>query len=136
MFSLKTVLFATTALAGFASAAPLLGGWAVVHTDAKVHARSPLVDAVVDADVAGLIHADAYIHARSPRVYAAVHTPVGGARLITERDACDSCGSIPGVFAHVNVQLDGILAAVRKCHSLDLYHSPTDLSDVNARCHR
>ena len=128
MFSLKTILFAATAaLAGVVSAVP-------VHTPGAANpdlvVRAPLPQGEGEARVYGgsdfirrspffWVHASANAsaktQARSPRIEGdAVAGDVAGDHFYTERDACNSCGSIPGIIAYVNVQLDGILAHVRK----------------------
>ena len=129
MFSLKTILFAATAaLSGVASAVPI----APAEADAYLNACAPSPHGTGGAG-GGYVYSGSDLLIRSPygpyssgsaATIVQARSPVilldtdagglAGAHLLTERDACNSCGSIPGILAYVNVQLDGILTHVRK----------------------
>ena len=92
MFSLKTILIvATAALAGIASAAPIVDVDAFANVPglseagaSDIHVRSPGLVAI-DVAVDGLLNVDADIHVRSPDlddVDAAADSKAGGRQLL------------------------------------------------------
>ena len=124
MFSLKTILFAAlAALAGVASAAPLVDAHAHADVDAVLRSlpeSRELVDVDAVADVLGLIDVDADITVRS--------LPESGSSLVAR---CDTCNSVPAILTPAIVKLDGILAQASKWPFLASGDFPTHLRDRN-----
>ena len=118
MFSLKTILFAATAaLAGVASAAPLV--------DAR-DGGSAGGSAGVSAGVRGGGRGGGRAHANVDAVLRSL--PESGSSLVAR---CDTCNSVPGILTPAIVKLDGILAQASKWSFLAPGDFPTHLCDRN-----